>query len=277
MSNNPALTSIALLSTLRVSLPHNLIGEPMGPLLILLILAVALVRMGDHEVQRPGHAAQPGGKTLETDRCPAQTATRPYPRISSILSRAPWSSKQETLQKVIAARGAAVSGDRSGGCGAKEGVLSGRPRAALRARRELPSLKSNENVKQLQEELSVRRTRSVLRGQFYNDIATKFNIALQVFPEIRGAALRLQAIGALRDQKTRESATFSAGRSFSEEIVRFPVPDTHANIFEQQAANRRNTILVMAVFVLFVGSWVSGSTCSSSVSLTGGALFPAFR
>jgi heat shock protein HtpX len=31
------------------------------------------------------------------------------------------------------------------------------------------------------------------------------------------------------------------------------VSDTHANIFEQQAANRRNTILVMAVFVLFVG------------------------
>ncbi|HEX7574570.1 MAG TPA: M48 family metalloprotease, partial [Bacteroidota bacterium] len=29
--------------------------------------------------------------------------------------------------------------------------------------------------------------------------------------------------------------------------------DAHANIFEQQAANRRNTILVMAFFVLFVG------------------------
>jgi len=37
-------------------------------------------------------------------------------------------------------------------------------------------------VKQLQEELSSTENKIGFARQFYNDIATKFNIALQVFP-----------------------------------------------------------------------------------------------
>jgi LemA protein len=45
-----------------------------------------------------------------------------------------------------------------------------------------PDLKSNENVLKLQEELVSTENRIAFVRQFYNDIATKFNIAQQSFP-----------------------------------------------------------------------------------------------
>ena len=45
-----------------------------------------------------------------------------------------------------------------------------------------PNLKANENVKQLQEELTSTENKISFARQFYNDIATKFNIAQQTFP-----------------------------------------------------------------------------------------------
>ena len=90
--------------------------------------------------------------------------------------------EQETLQKVIAARGAAVSATGVADAAAKEGVLSGALGRLFALAESYPSLKSNENVKQLQEELASTENKIGFARQFYNDIATKFNIALQVFP-----------------------------------------------------------------------------------------------
>ena len=45
-----------------------------------------------------------------------------------------------------------------------------------------PTLKANENVKQLQEELTATENKVGFARQFYNDIAMKFNIAREVFP-----------------------------------------------------------------------------------------------
>ena len=45
-----------------------------------------------------------------------------------------------------------------------------------------PVLKSNDNVKMLQEELSATENKVGFARQFYNDIATKFNTKQQVFP-----------------------------------------------------------------------------------------------
>jgi len=45
-----------------------------------------------------------------------------------------------------------------------------------------PTLKANENVKMLQEELSATENKVGFARQFYNDIATSFNTAQQVFP-----------------------------------------------------------------------------------------------
>jgi LemA protein len=90
--------------------------------------------------------------------------------------------EQDTLQKVIAARGAAVNATGVADAAVKEGALSGALGRLFALAENYPNLKSNENVKQLQEELSSTENKIGFARQFYNDIATKFNIAQQVFP-----------------------------------------------------------------------------------------------
>jgi LemA protein len=90
--------------------------------------------------------------------------------------------EQETLQKVIAARNAAVSATGVADAAAKEGALSGALSRLFALAENYPTLKANENVKQLQEELSSTENKISFARQFFNDIATKFNIAQQVFP-----------------------------------------------------------------------------------------------
>lgn len=90
--------------------------------------------------------------------------------------------EQETLQKVIAARNAAVSATGVADAAKKEGELSGALSRLFALAENYPTLKANENVRQLQEELSSTENKIGFARQFYNDIATKFNIAQQVFP-----------------------------------------------------------------------------------------------
>jgi len=90
--------------------------------------------------------------------------------------------EQETLQKVITARNAAVSATGIADSAAKEGELSGALSRLFALTENYPTLKSNENVKQLQEELTATENKISFARQFYNDIATKFNTAEQVFP-----------------------------------------------------------------------------------------------
>lgn len=90
--------------------------------------------------------------------------------------------EQETLQKVIQARNAAISAKGVADSAAKEDMLSGALNKLFALVENYPTLKSNENVKQLQEELTSTENKISFARQFYNDIATKFNIAQQVFP-----------------------------------------------------------------------------------------------
>ncbi len=90
--------------------------------------------------------------------------------------------EQETLQKVIQARNAAVSAQGIADSAAKENMLTGALNKLFALVENYPQLKSNENVKQLQEELTSTENKISFARQFYNDIATKFNIAQQVFP-----------------------------------------------------------------------------------------------
>ncbi len=90
--------------------------------------------------------------------------------------------EQGTLEKVIKARNAAVSATGVGNIAAKEGELSGALSRLFALAESYPTLKANENVKQLQEELSSTENKISFARQFYNDIATKFNIGQQVFP-----------------------------------------------------------------------------------------------
>jgi LemA protein len=90
--------------------------------------------------------------------------------------------EQDTLRQVIEARNAAITAKGVADSAAKEGELSGALTRLFALFENYPNLKSNENVKQLQEELTSTENKVSFARQFYNDIATKFNIAQQVFP-----------------------------------------------------------------------------------------------
>jgi LemA protein len=90
--------------------------------------------------------------------------------------------EQETLQKVIAARNAAVTATGVADAAQKEGALTGALSRLFALAENYPTLKANENVRQLQEELASTENKISFARQFYNDISTKFNIAQQVFP-----------------------------------------------------------------------------------------------
>jgi LemA protein len=90
--------------------------------------------------------------------------------------------EQETLQKVINARNAATTATGVADAAAKENALSGVLSRLFALAENYPILKANENVRQLQEELASTENKIGFARQFYNDIATKFNIGQQVFP-----------------------------------------------------------------------------------------------
>jgi LemA protein len=90
--------------------------------------------------------------------------------------------EQETLQKVIQARNAAAGASGVADAAAKEDALTGALSRLFALAENYPTLKANENVKQLQEELASTENKISFARQFYNDIAMKFNIAQQMFP-----------------------------------------------------------------------------------------------
>ena len=90
--------------------------------------------------------------------------------------------EQDTLEKVIQARNAAVSAHGVADAAAKENVLTGALSKLFALVENYPQLRSNENVKQLQEELTSTENKVTFARQFYNDIATKFNTDQQQFP-----------------------------------------------------------------------------------------------
>ena len=90
--------------------------------------------------------------------------------------------EQETLQKVVEARNGAIGARGIADAARKEQALSGALGNFFALMERYPDIKSNQNVLQLQEELSSTENKIGFARQFYNDIATSFNIALQVFP-----------------------------------------------------------------------------------------------
>jgi LemA protein len=90
--------------------------------------------------------------------------------------------ERDTLTQVMEARSRAVAATGPADAARKEGELSqalGRLFAVAEA---YPTLKSNENVRMLQEELTSTENKVGFARQFYNDISTKFNTAQQTFP-----------------------------------------------------------------------------------------------
>jgi LemA protein len=90
--------------------------------------------------------------------------------------------ERETLTRVVEARARAVSATGPADAGRKEGELTQALGRLFALAENYPQLKSNENVKALQEELTSTENKISFARQFYNDIATKFNTAQQTFP-----------------------------------------------------------------------------------------------
>jgi LemA protein len=115
--------------------------------------------------------------------------------------------EQDTLQKVIQARNAAVTATGVADAAAKENVLTGALGKLFALAESYPALKSNENIRQLQEELSSTENKVGFARQFYNDIATSFNTAQQVFPgNIIASMFRFQPAELFEIQEAAERA-----------------------------------------------------------------------
>jgi LemA protein len=90
--------------------------------------------------------------------------------------------ERDTLTAVMEARAKAMAASGPADAAQKEGQLSQALGRLIAVAENYPNLKSNDNVKMLQEELSATENKVGFARQFYNDIATKFNTAQQVFP-----------------------------------------------------------------------------------------------
>jgi len=87
-----------------------------------------------------------------------------------------------TLTAVMEARAKAMGAVGPADASRKEGELSQALGRLLAVAENYPQLRANENVKMLQEELSGTENKIGFARQFYNDIATKYNIARETFP-----------------------------------------------------------------------------------------------
>ena len=90
--------------------------------------------------------------------------------------------EKDTLTAVMDARAKAVGATGPADAAMKEGQLTQALGRLIAIAENYPQLRSNENVKMLQEELTGTENKIGFARQFYNDIATKFNTAQQVFP-----------------------------------------------------------------------------------------------
>ena len=95
--------------------------------------------------------------------------------------------EQETLEKVMQARNAAVAAQKDPQAGPAqmalaEGALSGLLRQLMVVVEAYPDLKANENMLKVQEELTSTENRIAFARQHYNDAVRRFNTKLEQVP-----------------------------------------------------------------------------------------------
>jgi LemA protein len=90
--------------------------------------------------------------------------------------------ERDTLERVVAARARAVAASNVAESAAAEGQLSQALGRLFALFENYPELKSNQNVLQLQEELTTTENQIGFARQFYNDTVMRFNTQQEVFP-----------------------------------------------------------------------------------------------
>ncbi|WP_421995545.1 LemA family protein [Reyranella sp.] len=97
--------------------------------------------------------------------------------------------EQETLTRVVQARNAAVAASGSPAqAGPAEAALTQATRGLFGLVESYPQLKANDNIKQLQEELTTTENKIAFARQFYNDSVNAYNNRRQSFPAVLAAA-----------------------------------------------------------------------------------------
>lgn len=96
--------------------------------------------------------------------------------------------EQETLTKVVQARNAAAAATSPAQSGPAEAALSAATRGLFALVESYPQLKANDNIKQLQEELTTTENKIAFARQFYNDSVNGYNTRIQSFPAVLAAA-----------------------------------------------------------------------------------------
>ena len=114
---------------------------------------------------------------------------RRYDLIPNLVSAVKGEMKfeQDTLEKVIAARNQALATSQNPAAGIAAQAQSENALSATLSRfvglvENYPNLKANEQVRALMEELTSTENKIGFARQFYNDLATNYNISQQVFP-----------------------------------------------------------------------------------------------
>lgn len=102
--------------------------------------------------------------------------------------------EQETLTRVIEARNSAVTATQAGPQGAAqagqaENMLSGALRQLFALMENYPDLKANQNVMQLQEELTTTENQIAFSRQHYNATVREMNTMIQTFPNVLVAGM----------------------------------------------------------------------------------------
>jgi LemA protein len=90
--------------------------------------------------------------------------------------------EQDTLEKVISARAKAVSAGTPASKAESENLLTQALGKLFAVMENYPALKSNQNVMQLQEELTSTENRISFARQLYNDLVANYRTKIQVFP-----------------------------------------------------------------------------------------------
>jgi LemA protein len=96
--------------------------------------------------------------------------------------------EQETLTKVVQARNAAVAATGPAQAGVAEAALTQATRGLFGLVEAYPQLKANDNIRQLQEELTTTENKVSFARQFYNDSVNTYNTRRQSFPAVLAAA-----------------------------------------------------------------------------------------
>jgi len=90
--------------------------------------------------------------------------------------------EQDTLRKVMEARGKAVSSTSVKETAEAENIITQSLGRIFALMENYPELKANENVLRLQEELTTTENQLAFARQYYNDLVMSFNMRQEVFP-----------------------------------------------------------------------------------------------